>query len=204
MAKKQVRDDIVARADDAYGSSNYAEYVVEKKVEGQYKLQRMLMLLGYLGVAVVILAIVFIINALTGLGGMIIPLIALAPMAAWMLYFFTWPLVSIEYSFTVDASVLTVEKVMGGKRKVVLFRQKVKEFSLIAPYDEQYGKEADEFAPDRRIEAVPSMDCYDLYFALHTDESGKKTVVFFQATAQSLKALKYYNSSAIVMRETNR
>ena len=35
MAKKQVRDDIVARADDAYGSSNYAEYVVEKKGRGK-------------------------------------------------------------------------------------------------------------------------------------------------------------------------
>ena len=204
MAKKQVRDDIVARADDAFGSSNYAEYVVEKKVEGKYKMQRMLMILGYIGVAALILAVVFIINALTGLGGMVIPMVALAPMAAWMLQYFTWPLVSIEYSFTVDASVLTVEKVLGGKKKIKLFRQKVKDLSLIAPYDEQYKAEADAFGADERVEAVPSMDCYDLYFALHTDENGKKTIVFFQATTQSLKALKYYNSSAIVMRETAR
>lgn len=196
MAKKQRRDDIVARADDAYGSSNYAEYVVDKKVEGKYKMQRLLMLLSYVVIAGVIIAAVVISG--------FIPLIALAPMAVWMLYFFTWHLVSIEYSFVVDASVLTVEKVMGGKKKIKLFSAKVKDLSLIAPYDDKYKAEADAFGADNRVEAVPSMDCYDLYFALYTDEKGKKTILFFQATAQSLKALKYYNSSAIVMRETAR
>ncbi len=204
MAKKQERTDIVARADDAFGSSNYAEYVVAKKVEGKYKLQRLLMLLGYAGTAALILIVVLVINAFTGLGGMMIPLIALAPMAAWMLYFFTWPSVSIEYGLTVDASVLTVEKIMGGKKKVKLFSHKVKDLSLIAPYGEEYRKEADTFGADAVIEAVPSMDCYDLYFALYTDEAGKKTIIYFQATAQMLKAMKYYNSAAMVMRETNR
>lgn len=204
MAKKQVRDDIVARADDAYGSSNYAEYVVEKKVEGQYKMQRMLMLLAYVGIAGAILAIVAVINSLTKMGILAIPMFALSPMVALIVYRLTWPMVSIEYSFTVDASVLTVEKVMGGKKKVKLFEQKVKDLTLIAPYDDDHRAEADEFAADLRIEAVPSMDCYDLYYILYTDESGKKTIVFFQATAQSLKALKYYNSSAIVMSKTAR
>ena len=85
MAKKQVRDDIVARADDAYGSSNYAEYVVAKKVEGQYKMQRMMMLLGYVGIFAAILAIVAIINNLTKMGILAIPMFALAPMAALVL-----------------------------------------------------------------------------------------------------------------------
>lgn len=204
MAKKQKRDDIVARADDAFGSSNYAEYVVEKKVEGKYKMQRMLMILGYFGVFAAILGLVALINKLTKLGIFAIPMFALAPSAAWMLHFITWPFVSIEYSFIVDASVLTVETVYGGRRKKKLFSQKVKDLSLIAPYDEQYKAEADAFAADTRIEAVPSMDCYDLYYALYTDEAGKKTIVFFQATSQSLKALKYYNSTAIVVRETAR
>ncbi len=204
MAKKQVRNDIVARADDAFGSSNYAEYVVEKKVEGKYKMQRYLMLLSYLGVFALLLTAVIIFNNLTKLGILAIPLFALAPSAAWMLYFFTWPIVSIEYSFTVDASVLTVEKVMGGKRKQKLFEAKVKDLSKIAPYDEEHRAEADQFGADERIEAAPSMDCYDLYYALYTDEAGKKTLLFFQATAQSLKALKYYNSAATVTTKTAR
>lgn len=204
MAKKQVRDDIVARADDAYGSSNYAEYVVAKKVEGQYKMQRMMMLLAYVGIFAAILAIVAIINNLTKMGILAIPMFALAPMAALVVYRLTWPAVSIEYSLTVDASLLTVEKVMGGKKKVKLFESKVKDLSLVAPYDDDYRNEADGFAADERVEAVPAMDCYDLYFALYTAENGKKIIVFFQATKQTLKALKYYNSSAMVMRETAR
>ena len=204
MAKKQRRDDIVARADDAFGSSNYAEYVVEKKVEGKYKMQRILMVLGYVGVCAAIFGIVSLVNSLTKLGIIALPMFALAPMAGVILYNLTWPLVSIEYSFTVDASALTIETVYGGRRKKKMFGCKVKDLSLIAPYDDKYKAEADEFNADVRIEAVPNMECYDLYFALHTDEAGKKTIIFFQATAQSLKALKYYNSSAIVMRETAR
>ena len=204
MAKKQRRDDIVARADDAYGSSNYAEYVVDKKVEGKYRTQRILMLLGYVGVFAAILGLVALINKLTQLGIIAIPMFALAPTAALILYNLTWPYVSIEYSFTVDASVLTVETVYGGRKKKKMFSAKVKDLSLIAPYDDKYKAEADTFGAETCIEAVPAMDCSDLYFALHTDENGKKTIIFFQATAQSLKALKYYNSSAIVMRETAR
>lgn len=202
--KKQERTDIVARADDAYGSSNYAEFVVEKKVEGTYKLQRMLMVLFYLAVFAGILGIVALVNKLTGgLGLFMVPLFCLAPLAAWMLHFFTWGFVSIEYSYTVDHSYMTVEKVMGGKKKKELFKAQVKDFEVIAPYTEEVKASFKQNPPAKVIEAVGSLSDPDIYYTALT-QNGAKTVVLFRASGQALKALKFYNSAAIVMSEVSR
>ncbi len=203
--KKQERTDIVARADDAYGSSNYAEYVVEKKIEGSYKMQRILMKLGYAAIFLLIIGLVALINSLTGgMGIVIIPMFCLAPLAAWILYFFTWRFVSVEYAYTVDHSYLTVEKVLGGKNKVELFKCKVKDIQTIAPYTEEAKEKLRQFNADKTIEAVSSMSASDIYYAAYESETGSKTVVFFQATEQALKALKYYNSSAVIMSKVSR
>lgn len=203
--KKQERTDIVARADDAYGSANYAEFVVEKKVEGKYKLQRMLMILFYLAVFAGVLGIVALVNELTGgLGLFMVPMFCLAPLAAWMLHFFTWGYVSVEYSYTVDHSYMTVEKVLGGKKKKELFKCQVKEFEVIAPYTEEVKASFKQDSPAKVIEAVGSMSDPDIYYAAKTAENGEKTVVLFRASGQALKALKFYNSSAIVMSEVSR
>lgn len=199
------RTDIVARADDAFGSTNYAEYVVEKKVEGKYRLQRMLMILFYLAVFAGILGIIALINELTnGLGLFMVPMFCLAPLAAWILHFFTWRYVSIELSYTVDHSYFTIDKVMGGKLAVEQFKCKVKDLEIIAPYDEAAKEKLKDVKFAKEVVALPSMDTYDIYYAIHTAENGDKTLILFQATGQALKALKYYNSEAIVMTEVSR
>lgn len=202
--KRQERTDIVARADDAYGSVNYAEFVVEKKVEGTYRMQRMLMILFYLAVFGGVLGIVALVNKLTGgLGLFMVPLFALAPVAAWMLHFFTWGYVSVEYSYTVDHSYMTVEKVLGGKKKKEMFKAQVKDFEVIAPYTEEVKASFKQSPPAKVIEAVGSMSDPDIYYAVLT-QNGEKTVVIFRASGQALKALKFYNSSAIVMSDVSR
>lgn len=198
------RNDIVARADDAYGSSNYAEFVVEKKVEGKYRMQRMLMILFYVAVFGAVLGVVALVNELTGgLGLFMVPMFALAPVAAWMLHFFTWRFVSIEYAYTIDHSYMTVDKVMGGKLALELFKAQVKDFEVIAPYTEEVKAQFKQNPPAKVIEAVGSMSDPDIYYAALT-QNGAKTVVLFRASGQALKALKFYNSAAIVMSDVSR
>ena len=187
ILKKQVRTDIVARADDAFKSANYAEYSVDKKKEGKYLMQRILMILLYVVIFAVVGGIGIWIGIATGLGLFGVVLFALAPLAIWMMVYFTWKFVSIEYKYVIDHSEITVFTVYGGKDEVVAFKGKVKDFG-----------EA------KVIEAVPTMNTYDIYFGLHKDEQGNKTVVYFQATSHSLKAFKYYNKDALVMTETVR
>ena len=193
--KREKRTDIVARADDAFGSSNYAEFSVEKKVEGSYKLHRTLMIILY----------IVVIGAFAGVFAFVFtPLVAIAPIVGWVLIFFTWPLVSIEYKYTVDAAEFKAVTVYGGKREKPLFSCKVKEFSRIAPDNGDYDAEKQEFGQANTVSVLPTFDCPDRYFGLCTSENGEKTIVYFRATGQALKALKYYNSAATVVTEVSR
>ncbi|MBR3716066.1 MAG: hypothetical protein IKM18_09175 [Clostridia bacterium] len=189
---------ITARADDAFGSKNYAEFSVDKKKEGQYKSKRSMMLAAYILGAAVFVAICAAVKFLLWF-------IALTPLFLWMAVYFTWPYVSIEYKYTVDHALLTVKTVYGDRYEELMFEGKIKDFSIIAPYNDEYKKQADDFASDaERVEAYSSAGADDIYFGCHTDENGKKTVVFFEMTAQALGALKYYNSSATVISEVRR
>lgn len=193
--KKETRSDIVARADDAFGSSNYAEFVVDKKVEGSYKTHRLLMILAYVVVIGVLVGLFIKINVF---------LVAIAPIIGWILIYFTWPLVSIEYKYTIDNSEFTGFTVYGGKREERMFSYKVREFSLIAPDNEQYRAEKEAFSDAKVVSLRPTENCSDPYFALYTSETGEKIIIFFRATGQALKAFKYYNSAATVVTEVSR
>lgn len=195
-AKEKSRGDITARADDAFGSSNYAEYMVDLKKQGSYKTQRILMITLYivLGLGLAIL-----------MGALTLPwLIALVPVAIWMLWFFTWPYVSRSYYYTVDGSYFTVLKVYGGKKEADFVKVRISEAEMIAPKNEEYAAYAHAHADAVIYEAVSSFDASDIYFMTFVNEEGKNAVVFFEATQQLLKAMKYYNSKAVVMTKTLR
>ena len=204
--KKQERSDIVARADDAFGSSSYAEYSVERKVEGSYRTKRFLMVLAYIGVFAVIAALVALFNALSnGAFGMIpVVLFALAPLATWAMVHFTWGYVSIEYKYVIDHSVFTLFTVYKGKKDKQMFTCKMKDFELIAPYNDEFKAKAAEFNADKKISGVPSLSASDIYGCLITDESGKKTELLIQLTSHSMKAIKYYNRDVLVEEKTQR
>ena len=167
-------------------------------------MQRILMILLYVVIFAVVGGIGIWIGIATGLGLFGVVLFALAPLAIWMMVYFTWKFVSIEYKYVIDHSEITVFTVYGGKDEVVAFKGKVKDFELIAPNNDEYKAKVSEFGEAKVIEAVPTMNTYDIYFGLHKDEQGNKTVVYFQATSHSLKAFKYYNKDALVMTETVR
>ena len=203
--KRQRRDDIVARADDAYKNSSYAEYSVAKAIEGKYKQQRFLMILLYIGVAIGVVGLLVGISQLfPGLGMIALFSVALGPLAVWMMVFFTWHKVSIEYKYVIDHSEIVFSTVYGGKSEKEMLRCKVKDFELIAPLNDEYKGQLEAFNADITVEAYPSLSSYDISFALKTDENNKKTAVIFQVTNYTLKAFKYYNKDALVMTETMR
>lgn len=194
--KERSRGDITARADDAFGSSNYSEYMVDVKKEGKYKMQRLLMIGLYVLVSVAILIAML---ALT------FPWIGLLiPLAIWLLWFFTWHYVSRAYYYTVDSSYFTIVNVYGGKYEKDFVKVRISEAELIAPLNEEYTPHAHAHADATRYEAVSSFSASDIYFMTFTDKDGKPAIVFFEATESLLKAMKYYNSKALVMTKTLR
>lgn len=179
----QKRDDIVARADEAYGSRGFAEYTVSKKPCGSYLAARILMIIMYVAViggVTTFLAIRFVMG------------IAIMPIIGWMLVFFTWRYVSVEYKYLVDHATFSVYKVFGGKKETVIAVFQTKDIEAVAPVFTGFSEKA-----DRIVDALPYEGCENAYYACGTDKSGKKTVVFFAGTDNVLSALRYYNGSAL-------
>lgn len=192
--KERSRGDIVAAADDKFKSQNYAEYIVDVKKEGKYKMQRTLMITLYIVVGLAFLGVAFAIS---------FPwIVLLAPFALMILYHGTWHFFSRSYFYTVDTGIFTITKVYGYKKEDDFVKMRISEAEMIAPLNDEYKHYAHAHADAATYEAVSSFSASDIYFVTYTDEAGKPSVIFFEATEQLLKALRYYNSKAVVMTKT--
>lgn len=172
---------------------NLYEYVVKQKTEGVWVLRRIAMLALY----VLFVIMWFIFGAVTNFW----PLLALIPVTLWMVVFFTWRYVSLEYEYSILAGEVTVSNIYGGRSKKAILKVKIKEMTKIAPW---HADAADEdikrFAPTREYSAVSTMDSPDVYCALfvHPD-TGDRCVLWFEATERALKVFRFYNAPATVV-----
>lgn len=190
--KRDKRDDIVARADEAFGNQNYAEFSVKKEPRGRYRLIRLAVILGYaiiLGGLCVLLAIKFPMG------------IAILPIIGWMLVFFTWRYVSIDYKYIVDHATFTVTVVYGGKSERALVKFATKDLERVEPFESFEKGDTDSYTI---IDARPSEDCVDAYAAVGRDHNGRATVLFFRATNGLIKALRFYNKASVLQKELSR
>lgn len=192
--KERSRGDIVAAADDKFKSQNYAEYIVDLKKEGKYKRQRTLMITAYVLFVAMFFGIVFAFN---------FPwIIFLAFPATMILYYATWHYFSRSFCYVVETGTFTVTKVYGYKKEDDFVKFRISEAEMIAPFNDEYKHYAHAHAGAVEYTAVSSMSASDIYFATFTGEDGKPAVLFFEATEQILKALRYYNSKATVVTKT--
>ena len=192
--KERSRGDIVAAADDKFKSQNYAEYSVDVKKEGKYKMQRTLVIMGYVLVALAFFGVMFLTSQFW------LPL--LMPFAVMILYHATWHFFSRSFCYIVDGGILNVTKVYGYKKEDDFVKIRISEAEMIAPFDEEYKHYAHAHAGACEYAAVSSFEASDIYFVTFTDDKGQPAVLFFEATEQLLKALRYYNSKAVVMTKT--
>lgn len=202
--KREKRDDIVARADEAFGNQNYAEFSVKKESRGKYRLIRLAVILGYfviLGGMCVLLAIKFPMG------------IAIMPIFGWMLVFFTWRYVSVDYKYTVDHATFTAVVVYGGKSERELVKFATKDLERVEPIEnfekfeniENIGNiENADKSSYTVIDARPSVDCTDAYVAVGRDLDGRPIALLFRATNGLIKALRFYNKASVVQKELSR
>ena len=170
--------------------NNEFEYTVAKKSEGKYRLYRVLMIFGY---------ILFGAGYFFGLAlAHLYPIMAFTPLLIWILVFFTWRFVSIEYRYEAVSGGIRFYKVFGCKKKKLLIEKRIKEFSCIKPYDED-GKAdiANEKFVVRHMCVRSEKDASDCFYAIYDTEGGKG-IVIFEATQSALKILRFYNSNTVL------
>ena len=131
----------------------------------------------------------------------IIPIVAILPIFLWMLIFFTWRYTSPDYKYTIESGIFTFSVGYVKNKKKARSSFKISTAEAILPLGEATEKIA-EFAPQASYSSVPSVKSADVYVALYTDNTGKKCAMYFIATSQALRLLRFHNSRTVVTKTT--
>lgn len=169
---------------------NIYEYVTSPKKQPAFRAKRALMLLGY-GVYVVSLLIVGFTTRL------LVPMLALVPLSTWILVWFTWRYVAVEYEYSFVGGMMVLSYIYGGRSRKKIAEIRIKDMTLIAPFEGEYVTEAEKYAPERTVDFTSDLQRDDVYFALYETADARRGILYFEATDQTIRILKYYNSMAL-------
>ncbi len=169
---------------------NY-EFMVGQKIEGKWRVYRILAILGYIAFPLIFLALAVRVRLL-------LPVFALVPIFLWMLVFFTWRYTSPEYELATVSNSLRFTIVYGNRTRRPQFEVEFRRMHKIAPYDARGKADVERFAPDKVYCAASSMHVPNLYYAIW-EEDKKHYVLFFETNDRLLKICKYYNGAATVL-----
>ncbi len=169
------------------------EYVVSPKAQRSWRVRRVLMIVAY----VVYTVGAFVLGSISGL---LVPMLALVPLSTWIIVFFTWRYVSVEYEYSLTGGVMTLTYVYGGRSRKVAAEIRIKEASMIAPFDGEYIKRAEAYTPEETLDFTADLQHPDVYCLLYETEEERRGIVYFEATERALKILRYYNPSTVVRR----
>jgi hypothetical protein len=169
------------------------EYVIKPKRDAKNKMMRIGLVALY--VAFVIAWLVF------GFISGFIPLLALIPVTTWMLVFFTWRYVNVEYEYVAESGVITFSKVYDNRsrKKIAVFDIRSAEYIAPASESETLRRVTD-YDPKYEYSFVTYMDDPDAYTALYVNEDKERVAVSFIAHPRLKKTLKFYNSAASKIR----
>lgn len=173
--------------------NNRAEYSTTQKAEGKFLLMR-------IGLAILFVAIVVV--------SFVVDLrLVLAPISltvCFILYLVLWRYTKPDYKYVIESGDMNFYRNYSAKKDNLVFKTKVKEMEIIAPYTSEYD------APAKASDISTTYDfrgttkpLEDAYFAVFTKD-GKKCAVLFECTEKAAKLFVYYNKQNAVVKESYR
>ncbi len=169
------------------------EYTIKQECEGVILAKRICLIASYALVALIVLGLGIITRIFA-------PFLALLPLSLWILVYFTWRYVDVEYEISVVSGFLAMSKIYGGKSRKRVFETRIKDMTVILPYSEKNYEKALRFSPTVEYRALSSSTAEDVYFALFEDEKEQKVIFYFEPDGKSgkiLKIMKFYNAPAM-------
>lgn len=168
---------------------NTYEFVVAQANRGKVKLRRILAVVAYVLFFLVCAATLILLN---------LPwLVALLPLAEWIVIFFSWRYLAVEYEYSMTSGVMTFSHIYGGRTRKTRLELNIKSCHEIAPLDDDAltRLEGREIAKEYRF--ISADDASEIYYALF-EEDGEPAVVLFEPTAKALSILRFYNPMTVV------
>lgn len=128
---------------------------------------------------------------------LILPVLCFIPLTVWMFAFLTWRYTQVEYEYSFFSGRLTVSRILGSRTRKQLTSVSLRELAAVFPCAETNLSRVESFGAETTIFAASSSEAPNLYVALWQDkESGKRTVLYFEANEKAIKIMKYYNMAA--------
>lgn len=125
------------------------------------------------------------------------PALAVLPLGLLGVVLYFWKLFNIEFEYSMTSGTMTFSRIYGGMRRKTVLELTIKDFREIAPYTEDTVARLSSLGVGKEYRFMSSASAEDLYYAVfEIDET--RAVVYFEATAQTLKILRYYNPSTVV------
>lgn len=168
---------------------NTYEFVVAKAKRGKYKLYRVL--------AVVCYVLFFLICAGTLIVMNLPWFVAILPLIEWMIVFFSWRYLDVEYEYSMTSGIVTFSHIYGGRSRKVKLELTIKDCQEIAPLDDAAYAKLEKRGIAREYRFLSADDVPEIYYALF-EEDEELSVVLFEPTQKALSILRYYNPMTVV------
>lgn len=173
---------------------NYVEHLVPLQ-EKRLILPKKLGLIG-LGIALVLGLTVatFAIPSLQFFGGAIFLLL----LGIMILMWYLWRFVSIEYEYTILGGEITFEAVYGRRQRKKYYATPLKNIEKLAPVNGKTVTKEQFQGVTREVFCAAKMQNPRTWYAIVKEDSGEKTLLFFEVTEKAEKALRFYNGRAFL------
>lgn len=171
---------------------NYVEHLVPLQ-EKRLVLPKKLGLIG-LGIALVLglSFATFAIPSLQFFGGAIFLLL----LGIMILMWYLWRFVSIEYEYTILSGEITFEAVYGRRQRKKYYATPLKNIEKFAPVNGKNVTKEQFQGVTREVFCAAKMQNPRTWYAIVKEDSGEKTLLFFEVTEKAEKALRFYNGRA--------
>ena len=172
---------------------NYVEHLVPLQ-EKRLVLPKKLAIIG-LAVALLLgIVVASTVSFLQFLGGLIFILLLGIVILIWYL----WRVVSIEYEYTILGGDITFEVIYGRRQRKMYYSTPLKNIEKLAPVSGKTVKKEDFHGVSKEVFCASKMENPRTWYAIIKEESGEKTLLFFEVTEKAEKALRFYNGRAFL------
>ena len=128
--------------------------------------------------------------------GMSAPILILLVLSTVILIACTWRYTQLEWEYTLLDGILILDKIYGKKTRRSVFEGELRQAVRIAPYTEDFMRDAEEKLPIRKvIDATASEDAQEVWFILF-DQDGEGWLVLLEADETMLRVFRHYNARA--------
>lgn len=178
------------------------EHVVDKKREGAYRLVKIGIISLWIIIPLLIIGLGFSLAGAIG-GGAVMgyATIFIIPLTAFLAGKFapaTLAFGEVAFEYSVASGEMTFAKIYGNRFRRDWFKLKIADMEKCAPLDAQAERELQNVRVSHTYRAISSDSAEHIYYAIFTNGSGERCLMYFEVIKKSLKMIKTYFPSTVM------